>query len=157
MSSITEHNSRESFQAIWEMIQLSRKKAVRAVNRELIELYWEIGKVISEKCIKENWGRGVVEHLSNYIREKEPGTKGFSPQNLWRMKQFFETYRSNQVLSSLVRDFHPPIYKHIRDYYSLEFLGLEKEYSELTFQKAILSNLKLNELFSEKYEMEAEM
>jgi len=53
---------------------------------------------------KEGWGKAVVQGLAEYIREHEPGSKGFSAQNLWRMKQFYDTYRDNEKLSALLRE-----------------------------------------------------
>ncbi|MCD4747689.1 MAG: DUF1016 N-terminal domain-containing protein, partial [Bacteroidales bacterium] len=57
----------------------------KSINHGLIDLYWAIGQYISKKCSAENWGTGVVEKLSSYLKDKEPGMKEFSSQNLWRM------------------------------------------------------------------------
>lgn len=80
------------------------RNAVKAVNQELIELYWKTGECISDKCSNERWGNSEVENLPDFIRKSEPNTKGFSSQNLWRMKQFYETYYHNEKLSPLVRE-----------------------------------------------------
>ena len=58
---------------------------------------------VSEKTEKEGWGKGTVKELSDYILSKEPGIRGYSAQNIWRMKQFYETYRNHEKLSTLVR------------------------------------------------------
>ena len=70
----------------------------------MINLYWNIGKYISEKIKKSEWGKGIVSNLSDYIKQTERDIKGFSTQNLWRMKQFFEAYNENQKLSPMVRE-----------------------------------------------------
>ncbi|MCA5577120.1 PDDEXK nuclease domain-containing protein [Enterocloster clostridioformis] len=69
----------------------------------MINLYWEIGKFVSVKTKQEGWGRSTVKKLSQYILSKEPGIHGYSGQNIWRMKQFFETYQNKPELSTLLR------------------------------------------------------
>jgi len=67
-------------------------------------MYWDIGRYISDKVATEKWGRSVVQEFSQYIQAHFVGIKGFSPQNVWRMKQFYETYANNEKLSPLVRE-----------------------------------------------------
>ena len=67
----------------------SSEKAFRAVNRELISMYGEIGHYVSEKVKNDGWGKSVVQKFSRYIQSHFVGIKGFSPQNIWRMRQFF--------------------------------------------------------------------
>jgi len=59
---------------------------------------------VSKKVETQEWGTGVVKKLADFLQKNEPDTKGFSAQNIWRMKQFFETYRNNEKLSLLVRE-----------------------------------------------------
>lgn len=94
----------KSFAEVLEMIKVARAKAAKFVNYELIDLYWNIGAFISEKCKHANWGAGVVKNLSKFIHQTETDSKGFSSQNLWRMKQFYEIYHANEKLSPLVRE-----------------------------------------------------
>ena len=94
----------QNFDRIIEIIGNSRRDAFKAVNRELINMYWEIGKFVSEKVGKNKWGKSVVKELSDFIQHKNEGIKGFSPQNIWRMKQFYDMYSGNEKLSPLVRD-----------------------------------------------------
>lgn len=94
----------ENFNEILSTIQNAKQKAFKQVNSTLIELYWNIGKYISTKTIKENWGKGVVKELAKFIEEQDPTLKGFSDKNLWRMKQFYETYTQNEKLSALLRE-----------------------------------------------------
>ena len=79
-------------------------EALKAVNKELINLYWDIGRIISEKQKAFGWGKAVVETLAKDLQKEYPGTGGFSSQKLWRMKQFYETYTHNEKLSPLVRE-----------------------------------------------------
>ena len=96
--------SNTNFSEIVTLIQSSKQKAYAQVNTTLIELYWSIGKYISTKTIKENWGKGVVKELAEFIKLQDPTMKGFSDKNLWRMKQFYETYKDNQKLTPLVTE-----------------------------------------------------
>jgi predicted nuclease of restriction endonuclease-like (RecB) superfamily len=198
-----EQHDKKAFQEVLAMIKEAREKVAKVINNELIDLYWNIGHYISNKSEKDGWGSGTVRNLSDFLRETEHNSKGFSSQNLWRMKQFYETYHKNEKLSLLVREIgwtnnmlivsqtkteeekefyikltarekyskeelsrqlesglfersmlskenispvareiYPSINEHIRDYYSVEFLGLQDNYSEYSFKKAILTNLK---------------
>ena len=92
------------FTEIHQLINKAKANAFKAVNTELINLYWEIGKYISNKLANQEWGKGIVKNLSVYLNKTEPDLKGFSSQNLWRMKQFYEAYYSNPKLSPLVRE-----------------------------------------------------
>ncbi|SUX42746.1 PDDEXK nuclease domain-containing protein [Chryseobacterium indoltheticum] len=91
------------FTDIVNLIINSRANAIKTVNAELINLYWNIGEYISEKILQSEWGQSVVKELSEFIQTKEPDIKGFSDKNLWRMKQFYETYKDFPKLSPLVR------------------------------------------------------
>ena len=94
----------KQFTEIRALILKARARALRSVNSELIDLYWKIGKYISQKINQEEWGKGVVKNLSAYLKETEADIKGFSVQNLWRMKQFYEAYKDFPKLSPLVRE-----------------------------------------------------
>ncbi len=80
------------FDDIILLIKQSRANAIRAVNAELVNMYWNIGEYISKKIENAVWGESVVIELANHIRRNEPDLKGFSDKNLWRMKQFYEIY-----------------------------------------------------------------
>jgi predicted nuclease of restriction endonuclease-like (RecB) superfamily len=99
-----ELHDKKAFQQVLAMIKEARTKVAKVINNELIDLYWNIGQYISSKSEKDGWGSGTVRNLSDFLRETEPNSKGFSSQNLWRMKQFYETYNKNQKLSLLVRE-----------------------------------------------------
>jgi hypothetical protein len=88
-----------------ERIRSAQITAARAVNRELILLYWDIGRAIVEKQRTAHWGESVVERLSADLRAEFPGMRGFSADNVWRMRQLYEEQRSK---GSRVPDFVPP-------------------------------------------------
>ncbi|TNE78463.1 MAG: DUF1016 family protein [Bacteroidetes bacterium] len=92
------------FSEIIILIKSSQAKALQAVNAELINLYWNIGEYVSLKIEQSEWGDGVVTEMANYIQAKEPDIKGFSDKNIWRMKQFYETYKAFPKLSTALRE-----------------------------------------------------
>ena len=77
---------------IKDRIRLAQVKAALSINRELIELYWGIGKSIVARQRNEGWGKSVVETLSKDIRNEFSGITGFSPQNLWYMRAFYTAW-----------------------------------------------------------------
>jgi predicted nuclease of restriction endonuclease-like (RecB) superfamily len=99
-----EQSNSQAFEEVIAIIERSRENAFRAVNYELISMYWEIGQYINEKAVSENWGSAVVKEFSQFIQSHYTGIKGFSPQNIWRMKQFYKIYHGNEKLSPLVRE-----------------------------------------------------
>ena len=104
MNEIVVQNRNEQFAEVVSMIQHTRNEVVRLANTSLIDLYWRVGKYISDKISVSEWGDGVVRQLAEYIERNSPETKGFSDKNLWRMKQFYETYNgADEKLSPLVR------------------------------------------------------
>lgn len=92
-----------AFREIIELIQSARRRAFQAVNTELIELYWQVGEYISRKLATAVWGESVVEELARYIGLRHPELKGFARPNLFRMRQFYETYRHDTKVSTLLR------------------------------------------------------
>lgn len=102
--SLIENNMDKRFTDIIQLIKQSRANAIRAVNTELIDLYWKIGEHISKKLKKSEWGDAVVTELAKYIQQNEPEIKGFSDKNIWRMKQFYDpaTARLYRVVSLIL-------------------------------------------------------
>lgn len=85
-----------------ERVYSAQYEALKAVNKELVALYWDIGKLIAERQNREGWGKSVVERLANDLQNEFPGVKGFSNQNLWYMRQFYLEYHDNEKLQPLV-------------------------------------------------------
>lgn len=92
-----------AFAEVVEMIQASRGRALVAVNTELVDLYWRVGEYVSRKLESAAWGEGVVEELARYIQRRQPSLAGFTRANLFRMRQFYETYRGDEKVAPLVR------------------------------------------------------
>jgi predicted nuclease of restriction endonuclease-like (RecB) superfamily len=87
-----------------ERIPSAQYEALKAVNKELVALYWDIGKLIVERQDREGWGKSVVERLANDLQNEFLGVSGFSTSNLWRMKGFCEAYADYPKLAPLVRE-----------------------------------------------------
>ena len=165
MHSVPSKNS--EFDEIVAIIEQSRQRAFRAVNRELIEMYWQIGQYISEKVKSNAWGRSIVTEFASFVQSKYVGIKGFSAQNIWRMKQFYETYAGNEKLSPLVREL--PWTNNIlimvgaktdeaREFYlnlsiknNYSKRELERQLDSMLFERTMISN-QVNQLQLSKHE-----
>jgi predicted nuclease of restriction endonuclease-like (RecB) superfamily len=93
----------EAFSEIVSLIAASRQRALQAVNSTLIDLYWQVGETISGKIEAAEWGDGVVPQLAAYIARTQPGIRGFTRANLFRMRQFYETYKDDSIVAALLR------------------------------------------------------
>jgi predicted nuclease of restriction endonuclease-like (RecB) superfamily len=85
-------------------IRSAQYEALKAVNKELIGLYWDIGRIICDRQQTAGWGKSIVEQLAKDIQTEFPGINGFSTANLWRMRLFYSTYAINEKLAPLVRE-----------------------------------------------------
>jgi predicted nuclease of restriction endonuclease-like (RecB) superfamily len=73
------------------------------VNTSLIDLYWQVGEIISGKIASAEWSDGVVNQLADHIAQTQPGLRGFTRPNLFRMRQFYETCKGDVKVSALLR------------------------------------------------------
>lgn len=144
------------FDDILQMIYSAKQKAEYQVNTTIIDLYWQIGAYVSERAAADGWGKSTVKELSAYILSKEPGIRGYSAQNIWRMKQFFETYKDKPELSTLLRENSWSNNMHIvsktKSYEEKEFYlklaakekykarELERQIDSGYYERALLSN-----------------
>lgn len=148
------------FSDILQLIKQSRTNAIKAVNAELINLYWNIGEYISKKIGQSEWGDSVVTELAIFIQTNEPEIKGFSDKNIWRMKQFYETYKDFPKLSPLVREIswtnNLLIFSRCKTIEEMEFYlrlvkqesyskrELDRQISASFFERTVLGNSKLS-------------
>jgi predicted nuclease of restriction endonuclease-like (RecB) superfamily len=148
------------FTDIIQLIKKSRTSAIKAVNAELINLYWNIGEHISKKIEQSEWGDSVVIELANFIQTNEPEIKGFSDKNIWRMKQFYETYKDIPKLSPLVREIswtnNLMIFSRCKTIEEMEFYlkivkqdnyskrELDRQISASFFERTMMGNSKLS-------------
>ncbi|MEA5140119.1 DUF1016 N-terminal domain-containing protein [Arcicella rigui] len=151
----------EQFLYISQLIAKAKERAYQAVNRELVTLYWHIGEYVSEQVKAKAWGKSVVKELADFIQQSEPNVKGFSSQNIWRMKQFYETYKYNEKLSTLCREIswsHQRLimacntpeeiafYVHLTVKERWSYQELERQINSSYFERVMLGNAKLSPL-----------
>lgn len=158
-------NPQDDFSHIYNMISNAQAKAWQQVNKILIELYWNIGRYLSNKVSNNGWGKSIVQELANYIAQHNPSGKGFSARNIWRMKQFYETYSHCEHLSALLSELSWTNHLHIlsktktieeKEFY-LQLAAKnrypEREFARLidsgTFERTMIANLKLSALLTE--------
>ncbi|QBN20522.1 PDDEXK nuclease domain-containing protein [Flavobacterium nackdongense] len=148
------------FSEVISLIKKARYNAFKAVNTELINLYWEIGKYITTRTQSEGWGKATVQQLAQVIQSQEPDLKGFSDKNLWRMKQFYEAYCHFPKLSPLLRElswtnnvivFSKTKTAEEREFYlrlckkeNYTTRELERQVNSSYFERTMLSNQKLS-------------
>lgn len=148
------------FVDIITIIKQSRTNAIRAINSELINLYWNIGEYISHKIEKSEWGDSIVSDLAKHIKTNEPEIKGFSDKNIWRMKKFYETYKNFPKLSTQLRQIswshnlaifsrcktieEREFYINISKKENYNFRELERQISASLFERTMIGNSKLS-------------
>ena len=92
----------DRFAEVIALVESAHARTFQAVNSELVGLYWGLGEHISRKIANAEWGDGVVDELALVLARRYSGLRGFARRNLFRMRQFYETYRDNQIVSPLV-------------------------------------------------------
>jgi predicted nuclease of restriction endonuclease-like (RecB) superfamily len=97
-------NYQELLIEVKDRIRSAQYVALKAVNHELIALYWDIGRLIVERQQTAGWGKSIVEQLAQDIQSEFPSISGFSTANLWRMRAFYRAYAENPNLAPLVRE-----------------------------------------------------
>jgi hypothetical protein len=93
----------DRFNEVLALIKSARQQAIQTVNTQLIELYWQVGAYISRKLEKAEWGDSVVGQLAEHLAMTQPGLRGFTRSNLFRMRQFYEIYRGEEKVAPLAR------------------------------------------------------
>ena len=129
------------------MIETHRENAYRKVNEELVTMYYEIGKYLSEKVASEKWDSKVIDNIANGINNKYPTLKGFDRVGLYRMMQFYDTYKDNEIVAPLVRQIswtnNMIIFSHKSSIEEKEFylrLCIKNNYSKRELERQIASH-----------------
>ena len=135
---------------IKERIQHAQYQALKAVNTELVALYWDIGKMIADRQKRSEWGKSVVKKLADDLQNEFPGVKGFSIQNLWYMRQFYLEYCDNEKLQPLVGEIswskNLIIMSRIKDLLEREF------YIRMTRKFGWSKNVLIHQIENQSYE-----
>ena len=155
------------FDEIAALISAARLRAVQAVNTTLIELYWQVGQTISRKIGQAQWGDGVVAELAGHLARTQPGLRGFTTRNLFRMRQFYEAYRDDEKVASLARQL-PWTHNLIilnqsqrleeREFYLRQAIRekwssreLERQFKTALFERTVLSPAKVTAVLSQTH------
>ena len=88
----------DNFSKIISIIENAKMRALKAVNTELITMYYEVGKYLSELCSKVKFGDKVINDVEVYISKINPTIKGFNRRGLYRMKQFYDLYKDVELV-----------------------------------------------------------
>ncbi len=104
MKKISDNTYKTFFITIKERIKKAQYEALRQVNRELINLYWDIGETIAIRQKEHGWGKAIVETLAKDLQNEFPGVSGFSARNIWLMRNFYLEYCQNKKLQPLVAE-----------------------------------------------------
>ena len=92
----------ENFSHIAALIISARNNTLHKINEELISLYWNIGKYLSAEIQKSSWGDKYIDKAANFLKQNHPDLKGFNKRGLYRMRQFYETYKDDQIVSAVL-------------------------------------------------------
>lgn len=160
VTSTAKVSSQADFDEVLRLIDAARTRAVAAVNTALIDLYWQIGEHISRRVAADGWGQGTVGQLADYIQKRQPNARGFSASNLWRMAQFFETYRHQPKLATLLRELswshnlaimsrckraeEREFYVRLAGRERWSFRELQRQLAGALFERTVLSPVKLS-------------
>lgn len=151
---------KQQFNEVLQLILQARQRAYQAVNTQLVQLYWQLGEYISNRVATESWGKATLHQLAEYLQQQEPEARGFGERNLWRMKQFYETYQPFPKLSPLVTEIpwthHLLILNKTQTIEEKEFYirltlkekygkrELERQLNSAVFERIMLSKQKLS-------------
>lgn len=158
----------DDFSHVVAMIREARTRAYAKVNEELINLYYNVGKFVSEKVASAEWGTAVVDRLAQFIRENHPEIKGFTRRGLYRMKQFYESYKDSGFVTTLLTQIPWSAHLHIlnktktikeKEFYlrlaikeNLSVRELERQLNTAIFERSMLANKIVSALPSRLYD-----
>lgn len=158
MSNLKNKEDYNNYNQIITIIENAKSRALKAVNKELITLYWEVGKYLSDLCYNSKFGDKVIKEVETYIKKNNPTIKGFNSRGLYRMKQFYELYKDDEFVSTLLTQIswsnhllimsstktmeerHFYIELCIKNQYS--FRELERQIDSAYYQRYMLSTIK---------------
>jgi predicted nuclease of restriction endonuclease-like (RecB) superfamily len=155
------------------LIRTAQYEALKAVNTQLIRLYWTIGERIVSKQQAEGWGKSVVEQLAQDLQNEFPGIQGFSARNIWNMRQFYLTYSKHPILQPLVAEIawshNMLIVEKCKDELQREFYirmtqkfgwtknVLRQQIEAQAYEKYLLGQSNFDETLPEKYRNQAKL
>jgi predicted nuclease of restriction endonuclease-like (RecB) superfamily len=157
----------KSFVEVVEMIQSAKQTVAQTVNAQLVELYWQVGAYISQKLEQSEWGDAVVPQLADYLDRNQPGLRGFTRANLFRMRKFYETYNNDEKVAPLVRQLpwthnliilnqskHPEereFYLRLAIQEKWSKRELERQFKAALFERSVLNPVKVTPLVTQSH------
>ncbi|WP_010250634.1 PDDEXK nuclease domain-containing protein [Acetivibrio cellulolyticus] len=173
MTKLTNNEYGNFIKEIKQRIYKSQYEALKAANKALITLYWEIGEEIYNQQQQKGWGKSIVEVLAEELQKEFPNIKGFSARNLWRMREFYVTYCENEFLPPLVAEIswtkNTVILEKCKDALEREFyIKMTKRYGwtknvlinnleNKAYEKYLLNQTNFDETVPEKYRLQAKL
>ena len=152
----------KQFSEITSLIASAKSRAYQAVNKELVTLYWHVGEYVSKQVLSKAWGKSVVKELADFIQVSEPNIIGFSAQNIWRMKQFYETYSNklatlsrelswshNRLILPLANEQEQEFYLRMSIKENWSVRELERQINSSYYERVMLADAKLSPLSRE--------
>jgi predicted nuclease of restriction endonuclease-like (RecB) superfamily len=136
---------------IRQKINAARLKAIRSVNKAQTQLYWEIGKTIIERQNQYGWGKSIVERLAKDLSGSIDSSTGYSPQNLWYMRQFYMEYKGSPILQQLVGEI--PWGQNILIFSRIKDKAERKYYLQACKRFGWSRNVLLNQIKSDAYKL----
>lgn len=135
---------------IKKRVRAAQYEALKAVNKELVALYWDIGQLIVARQKNNGWGKAIVENLAKDLQAEFPGVQGFSTRNIWRMRDFYLAYQASEKLPPLVAEIgwthNTAILEKCKD-------GLQREfYIRMTRKFGWTKNVLLHQIENQAYE-----
>ncbi len=95
-------NNNYHFEHIIKLINIAKENTFRKVNEELISLYFAVGQYLSQESKTSKYGDKFIDEVAETIKEKSPNLKGFNKRGLYRMKQFYELYQEDTIVSPVM-------------------------------------------------------
>jgi predicted nuclease of restriction endonuclease-like (RecB) superfamily len=157
----------KNFAEVVEMIQSAKQTVMQTVNAQLVELYWQVGAYISQKLKQSEWGDAVVPQLADYLDRNQPGLRGFTRANLFRMRKFYETYSNDEKVAPLVRQLpwthnliilnqskHPEereFYLRLAIQEKWSKRELERQFKAALFERSVLNPVKVTPLVTQSH------
>jgi predicted nuclease of restriction endonuclease-like (RecB) superfamily len=157
----------KSFVEVVEMIQSAKQTVMQTVNAQLVELYWQVGAYISHKLEQSEWGDAVVQQLADYLARTQPGMRGFTRRNLFRMLKFYEIYRGDAKVTPLVsqlpwthnliilnqskRPEEREFYLRLAIQEKWSKRELERQFNAALFERSVLNPVKMSPLMTQSH------
>ncbi len=151
----------------------SQYEALKAVNKELIQLYWDIGKNIVEKQQQFGWGKSILQSLAKELQKEFVGIRGFSERNLWNMRLFYTEYQHDKKMQTLSAEIgwshNVLVFQKCKDNLEREFYikmtikfgwtyrVLENQIENQTYEKFLLNQTNFDNTLAESYQHQAKL